>query len=429
MKMRPATVINWQVAGDKAAHGPRSRVRRQLRRLLSRVLDLLVRWHANKLTPGYAPDHFEFVPPASSRPEFADLAGRAGWYLADLHLPLRLDGPRGTPHDAPWLQERYVERGLAAVDQLEFPRPSPHLLVHRAYSWATVRCLLSRVPVTIVDPWLFDITDVSGYAGIRRLYEGEPSDLGNGFQQFADLIAHRREDHRALVVATGPSATELDFSRTSEYDIRITCNSAVRNRDFLIALQPHIITFADPVFHMGPSRYASAFRDDVVQAAELTEALLLVREDDATLLLHDLPELRPRVVGFRTSSKKWTWPDRHAEAYVVRATGNILTLAMLPAAFATATEIHIAGSDGRVSGERYFWRHNARLQYSDDLMKTAFAAHPGFFRDRIYGDYYEHHCQQLESLLSHAEDRGRRIRGLTSSYIPALRRRGAPAPK
>lgn len=427
--MNRATVVARQAEGEKAALGPRSRVRRQLRRLISIVVRVLVRLHAMTLARSRPPDHFEFLPPASSPSEFADLAGRAGWYLADLRLPLRLEGPQGARQDAPWLEGRYVERGLAAVDHNYLHRTAPHRLLHRALTATTVRCLLSRAPVTVVDPDLFSAKDSSGYNSVRLLYRSAPFDLSEGFCQFLDLVDRTRdEQRRALVVATGPSVAELNLSWVREYDVRITCNSAVRNHDFLKALQPHMITFADPVFHTGPSRYASAFRDDVCRAAESTGALLLVREEDAALLLHDLPELRPRVVGFRTSSQDWTWPQTDADTFLVRGTDNVLTLTMLPAAFATATEIHIAGSDGRAPDERYFWRHNRQLQYSDELMRTVFTAHPGFFRDRIYGDYYERHCKTLESLLAHAEDHGRRIRGLTSSYIPALQRRGSPPP-
>ncbi len=67
--------------------------------------------------------------------------------------------------------------------------------------------------------------------------------------------------------------------------------------------------------------------------------------------------------------------------------------------------------------------HNAEVQYSDDLMRSAFDAHPSFFRDRNYGRYYEQHCEQLETMLSRAESEGHRFRSVTPSEIPALKRR------
>ena len=60
-------------------------------------------------------------------------------------------------------------------------------------------------------------------------------------------------------------------------------------------------------------------------------------------------------------------------------------------------------------------------------MTSVFNAHPAFFRDVDYADYYEEHCAQLEDLLSAGERVGKQIEGVTPSHIPALRRRGAPA--
>jgi hypothetical protein len=100
---------------------------------------------------------------------------------------------------------------------------------------------------------------------------------------------------------------------------------------------------------------------------------------------------------------------------------------MLPIAFALTDRVEIAGCDGRVADERYFWHHNARTQYSDELMTSAFDAHPAFFRDRDYADYYEGHCRELEELLTTGEAAGKRSMGVTPSHIPALRQRGARA--
>ena len=83
---------------------------------------------------------------------------------------------------------------------------------------------------------------------------------------------------------------------------------------------------------------------------------------------------------------------------------------MIPIAFALADRVEIPGCDGRRPSENYFWRHNARTQYSDELMGSAFEAHPAFFRDRDYGDYYDKHCQQLEEGLATGEAAGKEAR-------------------
>ena len=122
----------------------------------------------------------------------------------------------------------------------------------------------------------------------------------------------------------------------------------------------------------------------------------------------------------------WHWPT--PERMTVRMTNNVLTHMMLPIAFALSDRVEIAGCDGRQPNESYFWRHNTRTQYPDDLMATAFDAHPAFFRDRDYADYYDEHCRELEELLLTGEAAGKFAVGVTPSYIPALSRRGAPAP-
>ena len=103
-----------------------------------------------------------------------------------------------------------------------------------------------------------------------------------------------------------------------------------------------------------------------------------------------------------------------------------MTTLMLPLGFLLADEVTIAGSDGRQPTEKYFWAHNTQLQYSDEMMKTVFDAHPSFFRYVDYSDYYDEYCQSLEALIQVGEAAGKTVRPLTPSWIPALVRRGAP---
>ena len=59
----------------------------------------------------------------------------------------------------------------------------------------------------------------------------------------------------SFVLATGPSARLVDPSSVSA-DVRIACNSVVRDLDLLRVFRPDVICFMDPVFHYGPSRSA-----------------------------------------------------------------------------------------------------------------------------------------------------------------------------
>ena len=230
----------------------------------------------------------------------------------------------------------------------------------------------------------------------------------------------------AFVLATGPTAQLVDPGSVTA-EVRVICNSAVRDRDLLRSLRPNIICFADPVFHYGPSRYAATFRRDLLQAVAETDALLVTFDLWAGLLLFHHPELASRLVILRPLKGKrpWHWPT--PGRMTVKMTGNVLTSAMLPIAFALTDHVDIAGCDGRAASDNYFWRHNARTQYSDALMTSVFETHPAFFRDRDYADYYANHCEELEELLAVGEASGKHGTGVTPSHIPALRRRGAPA--
>lgn len=422
------SVKAWQERGRAAALGRRPRVARVLRYIKFGVLQVAVKLHRRYVASRVGIGWLEYHPAASSPTEHADISARAWWYLADLDLPVQTTGPPFTPEDAPWMDPKQVRMCEPPQAYGGAKAGVGHRLIHRATVGVFLRALVSRSPMTIVDANVFGAADCWGYEQVRRTHAAvRPAAATQLHPRLRGLIAAGCAERRtALIVATGPSADELDLNHG--YDVRITCNSAVRNIDLLQALRPDIIVFADPVFHFGPSRYAAAFRDDARKAVELTNALLLVPAASANLLLHHSPELAEHVVPFTAEADGWSWPTLDSDHVQVRRTDNVLTLAMLPAAFAVAAEIHIAGSDGRAPGERYFWRHNARLQYSDKLMETVFTAHPGFFRDRVYADYYASHCRRLDELIAHGEQHGKTVRGVTPSYIPALQQRGAVDP-
>jgi hypothetical protein len=304
------------------------------------------------------------------------------------------------------------------------PRGRPHHVIHRIGPREAATVLRSARSSMIAAP-AFDALADCGWIWLRWQFATMPSRSPEGVIE--RLFALGGRGTSAFVLATGPSARLVDPTRV-DAEVRICCNSAVRDIDLLRALKPNVICFMDPFFHYGPSRYAAAFRRDLLRAVDETDALLVTFESWAGLLLAHHPELVDRLVILNVlpaSTAGWHWPTR--DRMTVRTTGNVLTNAMLPMAFALADRVEIAGCDGRTPDERYFWKHNTRTQYDDELMTTVFSAHPAFFRDRSYADYYERHCQHLEELLTAAEANGRRVVGVTPSHIPALRRRGAAA--
>lgn len=420
------TASHWREFGRSMAEGRRRPGVRLLRLLRFRVIQVLLRVHRRVVPQFPVASVLQYEPAPTTAAEHADLRARASWYLKGLEISISLTGPPIKAVDAPWMHPDYTV--VPAPEGRDMSDRSRHQLLHDVSIGEVYRALRSRSSITVVDPMIFNAADCGGYAKLQHTYGGRSKVAAGVHPRLRELLKDQQlRDRTALVLATGPSARELDLSEVTHH-IRITCNSAVRDVDLLERFRPNIITFADPVFHFGPNRYAAEFRADVVRAVELTDALLLIPESYASLMAEHYPNLVDHLVPFSTSRHKWSFPSLQDDQLQFRGTDNILTLAMLPVAFGLASQVDIAGSDGRASGERYFWRHNPQLQYSDELMESVFAAHPSFFRDRHYRTYYRQHCHLLESLLSFGEEHGVSVRAATSSHIPALRRRGAPEP-
>jgi hypothetical protein len=405
-----------QSAGSKAAYGPR-----KIREIKAR------RWaHRGSRIVGLrsllkSADYVEFAPAARDAKEFNDLSTRVNCYLGGIDLPLYLPGPRFALDPA---SVSYMEPDLVRDPGWvkERPEGNPYLLVHDVTPASVMKFLTYRcVGASIVDKDLYLHSELEYWRARDRLaWPNYPS---------AEVSLQRLRDHAsnaksAFVLATGPSALGVDLG-SIDADVRITCNSAVRDVERLQAFRPTIIAFTDPVFHFGPCRYAAAFRRDLLRAIEISDPLLLCGAAWVSPLLNLMPELEERlaVIPFRAGGD-WRWPTRRNPT--VRTTGSVLTNLMLPVAFMLADHISVAGVDGRQPTENYFWKHG--LQYSDELMMTVFDAHPAFFRDRDYEDHYENYCAEIEDFLQTAERAGKTIEGAAPSWIPAFRARGAAEP-
>ena len=401
--------------GIESAYGRRRPLETRLRKAAYRALRV-----AGLRYQRAFPDYLEFIPEVRSATEFADLSARAACYLGDTGLPLYLRGPRFEldPALVPHIDPELV-RDPGWTDSR--PDGEGQLVVHSVTPATVQRLSTSRFPGWVVDPTVFRRGE-ERYFDLRNSASWptyEPVEMG--LARLRELGAGART---AFVLATGPSASLVDPDAVRA-DIRITCNSAVRNTELMRKLNPQIICFTDPVFHFGPSRYAAEFRHDAARIAVELDALVVCGHRFAGPLLGLEPTLRDRLVVIPyQDGGPWRWPtDRNP---TLRNGGNVMSSLMLPLAFLLADEITIAGSDGRKPSERYFWQHNPALQYSDDLMKSVFDTHPSFFRYVDYSDYYDEYCLGLEQLIRVGEAAGKSVRVLTPSWIPALVKRGAP---
>jgi hypothetical protein len=366
-------------------------------------------------------DFLWFHPTPSTAEEFADLSARVNWYIPECRVPFYAGAPpphKLSPSDASYMDPQLVRDPDWAPSQ---PHGRPEHVYWRMTPGLAAHFVAHCRRAEIADATWFWVSD-RGWTRLTHRYAAVTATSARALERLMEL---KTDDGTAFVLGTGPSATAVDFDEVRA-DVRIICNSAVRNDDILSRFRPQVLCFADPVFHYGPSRYAATFRADMLRAVDRYDMLVVTTSYYAMLLLANYPEIAERTVVLDVDPRSpFVLLDRASST--VRRTLNILTQAMLPVAGSLARTIQIAGCDGRNPSEDYFWRHNQQVQYADDMMQSAFSTHPAFFRDVAYGGHYTLHCQQLEELCRYLDAHGRQLDPVTPSWIPALRDRGAPS--
>jgi hypothetical protein len=228
----------------------------------------------------------------------------------------------------------------------------------------------------------------------------------------------------ACLYLTGPSVEVLSQKQVDHSAIKIICNSLVKNEEFLYKLQPDVLMFSDPAYHFGISKYAAEFRSYVKKAMiEFPEMICIVPERYYPLTISFLGEIaKERIIGIPViDSDQFNFPSTNH--FFVKKTNNILTLMLIPIASQITKRIFIFGADGRVKGDKGYWKHALSSQMSDQ-MKTIYDSHPSLARDEDVEKYYEVHCQLLEELLQYGENTyGTHYCCKTPSFIPALANR------
>ena len=299
------------------------------------------------------------------------------------------------------------------------------LLVWNARGRFSPVALRNPERVEVVDPTLYSFTEPVTWGRVGQAARTGVTDRSR--EAFRELESRAGAWDDAYLFATGPSLDRVFGHELPSDALSVICNSIVRDDDLLEHLDPDVLTFADPVFHFGPSRYAARFREDAVRAIRNHDLVVVVPEQYRGLLVGHYPDLTDRVVGIRSVyDDAFRFPT--ADSLEVMGTANIMTKFMLPVASALADRVRIVGADGRKENESYFWEHSDVGQYDDELMNTAFETHPAFFRDRVYTDYYQQHVETLTEMIEYGERRGVEYESVTPSYVPCLDERTVPDP-
>lgn len=279
-----------------------------------------------------------------------------------------------------------------------------------------------RDKVYIVDPTFYGYIEILNY---RNLYYNSFSHkeketfVKQSIKVFEEMKLKFKKRRRANIFCSGSSIMEV-LDNDYRGDFNIICNSMVKDKEFLKNINPSLLCFTDAIFYMSPTEYAKKFFKDVIDALEKYELYIAVCDFAVPLLIKHYPVLEKRIIGMPRSSMDLVFPS--TEKFNVKIASNIFTELMIPIASSLCDEIRIAGCTGRKREETYFWKHNERTQYLD-LMQSVFEAYPANFRDQSYSDYYEMHCHTIERMLEYGESLGKKYVNMTTSYIPALKKR------
>lgn len=359
-----------------------------------------------------------YYPEVTSNRVLDDILNRIEWYIPSTDIEITIPISNN-------ISKLTVEKVIKFVDKnlLSETLDQANLILVWDQS-AFYNDELKSLPgkVLCVDPSFYYLTESEIY---RKLYfwtlsESEQEIYAmksiKNFDKFAEKNSNKKVSY---VFGTGPSieqALNFDFKG----GLNIICNSLVKNKKLIKHIRPDLLAFADPVFHFSYVEYAKKFRIHAIEFLLKNEAFCVVPDYTVPLIVRHYPFIADRIIGIPTFGSVFNYPDRNN--FFVRGTNNILTFLMLPIATSLTDKIMILGCDGRQQGETYFWKHNTSTQYTE-LMETVFKAHPSFFRDRKYEDYYETHCNLLDELIEAGEKAGKQYVSLTRSLIPVLSKR------
>jgi hypothetical protein len=251
---------------------------------------------------------------------------------------------------------------------------------------------------------------------MRQKNYDQKSVLTTGFTEL--LNAHQAS--RVLLVGTGPNL-EQAYSLKPSFDIAIACNSIVKDFKALSFFNPSIIVAADPVFHVGASKYAEAFRNDLIQLFECNKKIQFVAPLHHKIIydtiIPDIHKKRVSYLAVNTSNSQINLNLLESDS--IHPTNNILTLMMLPIASTIASKLYFAGFDGnRSSPIFYFWKHNKNTQYHE-LIRSSKMTDPAFF-NRSFKKYYNDHKLELANYLKLISSKGISIKSITKTHIQPL---------
>ena len=390
--------------------------------------------------------------PAFERPlDCADQLARLCWHLRPHHAAVGGIRIFASFDALPKSCGAYLEAGLLEAETSQpliakvqlAAAPESRTAWKQAMTEAD-RVLVWRRPDGEVFEGLEELYETAGAEKVVVIDEAAEADATLNLAEFAlsltsradRMVANARErlvelrrklkKRSGYLFGTGPSLDE-----TERYDLSdghaIICNELIANEELMARVHPVALAFADPVLHAGPSAAAAAYRQQVYAQMQQRDLWLVLPLRDYLPISVDMPkELRHRTIpvpGYAEGPPNVNLLD----TFAVRQRPNVMTQLMLPLAASLFERIGVCGADGRSGAEdSAFWSHHRDSGF-DDHLSALTPLHPAYAA-REEAETYQHYCTDFDRLCRAAERAGRTVVGITASFIPALRRRGAAEP-
>jgi len=381
-----------------------------------------------------------YYPLIENEEALSDILNRANWYFpeksyseAQITIPISSELSKHIKDFSklvvPQTQENYIKKNkrivVTPMSKEELSRSvlqSDAVLLWRAKELFRIpQWIMNLDKVWIVDKNYFLVTEVRNY--IWLFNETVPQEkmqelLGVAKKNFEKFRKQISKYKKAYVFGTGPSvskAFEFDFSD----GFSIVTNTMVNDEKMMRHIKPVAIVHGDFVYHMGPSIYASRFREQLFSKYG-KELYSLIRFDIMPFLISVYPELEEKFVAF--PMKLFAGSNIPSqENYYLNLSNNSLVGYMLPVSCSIVDEIFILGCDGRKPEDKLFWSHAKTVFYAD-LQKTLVETHPSVYRDTDFKVYYHETINDVDAFMKYAERKRKKFVSLTPSYIPALHR-------
>ncbi|OVE73463.1 hypothetical protein BVX94_03855 [bacterium B17] len=185
-------------------------------------------------------------------------------------------------------------------------------------------------------------------------------------------------------------------------------------------INPDFICAGDVVSHIGVSRYAEVFRQDLVKVLkERKDTYFVTSASFGYLLILNHPEIEEKVILIKQSVHNPNY-DLH-RLFALPYLASTLNIHMLPLAGTFVDKIFIIGCDGKSANKdnEDFWAHAQKAQYHD-LVDTGHKCHPTFDVHRQKSTYDRFINSTEESIRAGESLHGKQYVTLQRSNIPVL---------